>query len=724
MNKKILFFLEPVFFRGSPHELLGHFPWMTCFQNFCLENDCTFAIVTNDTLNAKWFSERGIDPSTTLFAVDPFLVLKSFDYDKSQYFEAAYGRSQRPNFLSGRLAAIRDEFAPDLVVMSVQNEIARAAFAGIPVLSIEQSPLPRFSHMFRTSFDPCGHQVGSFIETHHDTLRTRVLPPAMQRQALMLRDMIADNLRQRDDINGAAIAKFHELRRDGRIALLITQPPDYPTYEGAYKPISMESLIYSWAQQLPEGWIGIPTYYKGPQTYPSQEMEAALSLSCPQLRFLPPELAVGHSETLLLHADAMVTISSTTAMTGLLFQKPVIVTGRSPYNAWCPQDPAALATPQVLSDSEVASLLCFLTGRYSATLQELQDSSQRIGDIVRVMTQGGDPAAWFLDTAEWSLYRASRLFSFNTCIDGAWGAVKGCERKALLERLSRETDRRQELEGELAALHDRLGALENEHAQLSGQEQQGRERILALEGELAKVVALEQQARERAHALEGELAKVAALEQQARERAHALEGEHAKVVALEQQARERAHALEGEHAKVAALEQQGRERIRALEEERLGHEHYRTAAAQRISSLESENARLGQEVSGLRTAGDDLSALQGETARRLHESEKEASRYRTAFVTMESVFTSMYDMVREREMDITAKFHLSQARRNARKGMWEKAAYHYRKFLRDHPEDLRAWVQYGHALKESGDMPAATRAYCVADAIEQVKDGS
>lgn len=42
---------------------------------------------------------------------------------------------------------------------------------------------------------------------------------------------------------------------------------------------------------------------------------------------------------------------------------------------------------------------------------------------------------------------------------------------------------------------------------------------------------------------------------------------------------------------------------------------------------------------------------------------------------------------------------------------WESAARHYALHLEDHPADFPIWVQFGHALKESGQLERAEIAY-------------
>ena len=145
--------------------------------------------------------------------------------------------------------------------------------------------------------------------------------------------------------------------------------PDYPTYEGSFETIEVERLLCSWAESLPPGWIGVPTYHEAYQLDAATEM--TLARSCPRLRFLPRELSLGLSEPLLTCADGMITISSTTATTGLLLRKPTIVVGRSPYNAWCEKDPSRIADASPLGADEGACLLAFLCNRHSYLQDDL-----------------------------------------------------------------------------------------------------------------------------------------------------------------------------------------------------------------------------------------------------------------------------------------------------------------------------------------------------------------
>jgi tetratricopeptide (TPR) repeat protein len=58
------------------------------------------------------------------------------------------------------------------------------------------------------------------------------------------------------------------------------------------------------------------------------------------------------------------------------------------------------------------------------------------------------------------------------------------------------------------------------------------------------------------------------------------------------------------------------------------------------------------------------------------------------------------------------------ARKAARAREWDLAVGHYRKTLDRDPSNSSAWVQYGHALKESGNLREAEDAYRNALALE------
>lgn len=409
---RVLLFLEPVVFRNDPAFLANHFIWVKYFARTVQGIQGAFALAANATVCHKWqeMDQAELMPQQC-FPLDSFKVLSEFRYKRTDYARALYGSGEVLNSLTSDLFRICAEFKPDLIVMTSQNALARKAFSGIPVLSIEQAPLPRLGHPFRTMFDPNGHQTGSMLETH--TARIKALPfePSHYEQLRGLLSAIRSNATTVEQRALEAQYALASIRREGRVALLVTQPPDWVTYEGAYQDIALEALLYAWATRLPAGWIGVPTYHPGLQL--SAEMEAELARACPRLRFLPRDLSQGLTEPLVLHADGMVTISSTSAMTGLLFQKRVIVCGRSPFNAWCFRDAAHLEDALPLTLDEAASTLGFLTHRYSLAYDHQLENLGLVASAMHAVTSANSPSEWFMDLSDWSIDRARSLFHLN-----------------------------------------------------------------------------------------------------------------------------------------------------------------------------------------------------------------------------------------------------------------------------------------------------------------------
>src|SRR5947207_15336670 len=63
-------------------------------------------------------------------------------------------------------------------------------------------------------------------------------------------------------------------------------------------------------------------------------------------------------------------------------------------------------------------------------------------------------------------------------------------------------------------------------------------------------------------------------------------------------------------------------------------------------------------------------------------------------------------------------YWIGKARKAARAGDWEAASQAYEKSLGISPNLARAWAQYGHVLKEQGDLRGAERAYSVSIQLE------
>lgn len=408
----LLFVLEPVIFRGDPIGVSAHFMWCECFRRAVEEVGGNFALASNPDVCRAWKDLPAVAAvGATCYEIDPFAVLSHAGYERQQYARLALDGAAEPNPMSLQLRHIREAFRPDVVVMTAQNTMVRQAFEGTTFLSVEQAPLPRRGQPLRTFIDPCGHQVGSILERAATRIKTLKLEAEVRESARRLLQAVRRSIARGHGQRGAAQEALRSFRREGRIALLVTQPKDAVTYEGAYRGIELENLVYSWAEALPPGWIGVPTYHAGERLSPP--VEAALAHASHRLRFLPQGLAQSLTEPLLALADGIVTISSSSAMTALLMRKKVVVVGRSPFSAWCGNDIARLDEAVSLTEDEAVSTFVFLTHRYSHENAVLMRDPRVLADLVTAVRSAADPLEWFLDTHGYDVDAAATLFDLE-----------------------------------------------------------------------------------------------------------------------------------------------------------------------------------------------------------------------------------------------------------------------------------------------------------------------
>jgi hypothetical protein len=415
---KVLFILEPVIFNDAPEFLSAHFMWADMFRNWARETGAEFALAANPTVCRLWREKVSTEiaaenSEAKVFPIEPFRVLSAHGYSRALYAKSLYTGTGGDD-ISHQVAQIRAEFQPDMAVMTSQSLHIRRGLSTLPVVGIEQAPLPRLGHAVRTMLDPHGHQVDSIIETHAAQIRDLPLSQEQVAQASRLLRNLQRYVSHAHPEDQAAHAALRQLGDGGKIALLATQPTDWVTYEGAHQQIEMENLLYCWAGQLPDGWIGVPTYHLGQRLSPNMENE--LARSHPRLRFLPPAYSQGITEALLTAADGLVTISSTTAMTALLFGKSTIAVGRSPFNVWCARQPEQIGTTPCLPEDQAARLLAFLTNRAIECNSDLNADPKHLSAYVENVLMRPN-ADWLFDMAGWGANHALRLFATQAAGD-------------------------------------------------------------------------------------------------------------------------------------------------------------------------------------------------------------------------------------------------------------------------------------------------------------------
>lgn len=408
----VLFFIEPVVFRQAPSYLSAHFIWAKEFYLAVTRMSGSFALLSNSTICEQWMQNNSETKNFKCYQQDGFTLLEEFNFSRAHYFYDLYGTGSISNSFSKKCIEIKSKFRPDLVVMTSQNAFVTKVFSDVAILNVEQSPLPRSGRQFCSMIDPVGHQNNSMFKRYVRQIQSLPLTVEQTHDIESLIDKVKDRASNISDHAIQAVLALKNIQIHGRVALFATQPPDWTTYEGSlHRTIALENLLCEWADQLPAGWIGVPTYHIDYQL--NAATEVALQQSRTNLRFLPRELSCNTTEALLTVANAMVTISSSVAMSGLLFGKKVIVTGMSPLSSWCLNNPKYLPEALPLNNVQIASTLVFLTNRYTLMHQDIQEKPECLEKIIQLMASAKQPADYFFDMSEWTVDQAYRMLNLD-----------------------------------------------------------------------------------------------------------------------------------------------------------------------------------------------------------------------------------------------------------------------------------------------------------------------
>jgi hypothetical protein len=407
---RVLFFLEPVVY-NEPGFLSCHLFWVEMFARAVKASNGVFALAANAEVISTWKSQYSHIGNTKTFILDSIKPLEPFGGDRKKYSRSLYEDPCVNNPLIEELADLRKTFDPNFIIYTSQNNYAKKTFANIACINIEQSPLPRLGHPMRTSFDPLGHQTDSFLERFSKEIKCHEISEDNKDEILCLVEQIKNNLAIicSDYVEIAAL--IHCLKSKYKVAVLATQPMEWVTCEGAFDAIDLPELLIRWAEDLPEGWIGIPTYHAGYSL--SEEDEQEIEKKTKRIKFLPHNLSINKTEAILLHADGLITLSSTSAMTALLFQKKVVVTGISPLACWGVASAQNIDSAPVLSESEIAATLAFLTSEYSWRVDELQNNLNIILDIIYKTIKNINPSPQIGFSEKLRIHRTN-LFNIST----------------------------------------------------------------------------------------------------------------------------------------------------------------------------------------------------------------------------------------------------------------------------------------------------------------------
>ena len=413
---RVLFYVEPVVFRGDPFFLAPHLTgWILPVVKAHNSPGFTWALATSDSLCSLAKTQH---PGLNTFPVSSWGVLSNCDFRRDVYSAALFNPEAALQAISGRgqLASLATElecinlaFQPDLVVATAQNSLLPLAFPQARCLWMEQAPLPRKKGVARVYFDPCGHQVDSALQASAQKIRNITLDSDT---ATALMDIWQAMLEPPD----AELLKAQQLQDEirclaggQRVALLVLQPPDWLSWDGSLGgALPPEAMLAQWAATLPGGWKGVPLYHPDALTKPA--LASSLASEFPNLIQLPNEMSGNMAEWALPAADAIVTVSSSMAGQALIAGKQVVTCSRSPMCAFAATSTEALAKPAPsLNPMERVALLAFLSNRYTMTLAEMHDPDGLFLNHLKALAQASDPVDWLLDLTDWSPKHLARL---------------------------------------------------------------------------------------------------------------------------------------------------------------------------------------------------------------------------------------------------------------------------------------------------------------------------
>lgn len=378
---KIAVFIEPT---ANPDPASSQLKWAEILEDAVAPLGGSVSVLSSYGVCHKWVTTTPLGrPIRDCHIIELNDAIGDFSYSFTEYSLAAFGQEVRPK-LRQTLEVFDARYRPDLVVMCGNNRMVEAALPNAKFLFLEQAPLPRIGHPLRLVFDTMGHRVGSMLEQ----LKDRILSAAVDDfESELGRWVFHDwEVHLCCDPDYQRIRSFFDnLKRKSKVAIFAMQPVANIPCEDGYAAVDMRELIARWSSQLPSGWTGVVTYHYGQRLSPGEEQ--LLRSSFKNLYFLDQDLSVDKTEAIILNADALVTISSSTALFAILLGKPAVVLGASPFRNWGNSHVESLDAVEPLSLAERIRLLKFLCGPYCLSEAEYTDAEKLI-EIVTSAVQG------------------------------------------------------------------------------------------------------------------------------------------------------------------------------------------------------------------------------------------------------------------------------------------------------------------------------------------------
>lgn len=396
---RVLFYIEPVAFRGDPLFVRPWLNWIT--QIMRVNPDLTFGFASSFPLCEVMQTAH---MPCRFFRIGQRELLAQFRFDRHEYARDLYGKLGTTNDpLAEFLDAIDEQFQPEAVISFTQNKYIEDRFQG-RVLFWEMSPIPRLNSNYSLFMDPLSHQCGGLP----NLFKERIL-------SLPLRDDQIDEAEsiwaEKIELSLGANPLTHGVKdflssisNGGQVALLALQPPDWPTYEAAWKQIPVDQFIMRCSSELPRGWVLVPTFHPD-QSLP-ESLSGAIEADFSNVKFPPRDLSSNKGELFLPHVDAVISISSSLSTQGIFHGKKTISLAQAQFSAFTHNGIGRLNDIKPWPSEARAPLLAFLSHRYSHAINDCTAVNGYVKDTIKMLI--GDVESYF-DVSSWNPEKLRRL---------------------------------------------------------------------------------------------------------------------------------------------------------------------------------------------------------------------------------------------------------------------------------------------------------------------------
>ncbi|MDR2877006.1 MAG: hypothetical protein LBV36_03060 [Chromatiales bacterium] len=351
MKKRVLFYFEPMTYRGNPYHLKY---WWDLFSAFADRSASCFTSQIAASPMMKNLETAAFEEIHPINQVD---LLRSLNFDRTTYSrDLCYGFSFRNRPLLRALRNIKQKFSPDIVISMSENRYLRKVFGPEKVMFMELGPLPRTGLKTAIHVDPYGHQINSAVDWF---ARAKWDHPSMNTFAdIWQRQWIAP-LQEATESSGLG-PWLRQASKGKKIMLAALQPIDWITYEGvSFRPaLDPLSVLRRLADKIGSEWVILPQWHVA-DTCPSNDLMDEVVQAQPNILHVPPEFRTAKSDLLLPLIDGVATISSNVAAAGAILGKELTILGRSKFYK------LGAATPAARYD-----FLAFLACRYCRVLDD------------------------------------------------------------------------------------------------------------------------------------------------------------------------------------------------------------------------------------------------------------------------------------------------------------------------------------------------------------------